>query len=50
MKIYYRRSDGAYVETEGMTQDTIVEMLAGQNLTCEFISEQEYNAAVAAQA
>jgi hypothetical protein len=46
--LYIRRSDGAYVTFEGMTEDKIEWMLGEQNLQCEFIDEATYNAAIAA--
>jgi hypothetical protein len=49
MKLYYRRSDGVYVATEGMSQEVISAMLARQGLSCEFISEQEFRSATAEQ-
>lgn len=45
MKIYIKRSDGAYVVFEGMSQAAITTMLADQNRTCEFIDEATYQAA-----
>ena len=47
--LYALRSDGAYVSYDGMSQDTITAMLAQQGLACQWISEEEYNFAIAAQ-
>lgn len=47
MKFFILRSDGAYVAYEGMTQDQITAMLAEQTMTCTFIDEAAYQAAVA---
>jgi hypothetical protein len=46
---YCLRSDGAYVSFEGMDQATITAMLAQQGLTCQWITQDEFTAAIAAQ-
>jgi hypothetical protein len=47
LMLYIRRSDGAYVSFEGMAQDKIEWMLGEQNLQCEFIDKETYDAAIA---
>jgi hypothetical protein len=47
--IYILRSDGPYVSFEGQTQDQITAMLTEQGLTCTFIDQATYQAAIAAQ-
>jgi hypothetical protein len=41
MKLY-ARINGSLVSYEGMSQETITQMLAEQNLVPEFISEETY--------
>jgi len=47
-KFFILRSDGAYVSFEGMHQQEIIDMLAAQDMTCTFISENAYNAYIEA--
>ena len=39
---YYAKVNGGLVSYEGMSQETITQMLAEQNLVPEFISEETY--------
>lgn len=48
MPIYALRSDGVYAKYEGMTQETVTAMLEQSGLTCSFVSEETYAAAIAA--
>ena len=49
MKSYAQRSDGAYVSFTGMSREVINAMLSEQGLSCTFIDEAAYNAAISAQ-
>ena len=44
MKLFVRRSDGALVTFEGMTEEEVLDMLAAQDMTCEFLDEATYSA------
>jgi hypothetical protein len=46
MKYFVRRSDGAYVSFEGVAQQQIIDLLAAQGMTCEFMTEDAFNTAV----
>ena len=51
MKIYalcHLPSGDSYVSYEGMTQDTITAMLGKQGVDFDFVTEDEYNAFIAA--
>lgn len=43
MEFFIRRSDGCYVGFSGMTKDQITQMLTEQNLSCEFLTNEEWN-------
>lgn len=47
MDYYILRSDGAYCSYGGMTQSQITTMLSAQGLTCTFISQASFKAALA---
>ena len=48
MKYFVKINGSRFVSYEGMTQETIMAMLAEQNLAYEFVSEADYEQVIAA--
>lgn len=44
--LYIKRSDGSFCTFDGLTQDQVIQMLAAQGLSAQFLDEATYNASI----